>query len=117
MTKANLQKGGSTMSFEERRINERRPFVESIRYFVSMIELEKIDDLEEIYNEAISIDISKGGLGMITSSPLKKGDVLFFGHEIRVENTKTISSSVRWVREVENNRHMVGLKFYPYINP
>jgi len=104
------------MSFEERRIHERRPFVETIRYFVSMSELEKIDNLEEIYNEAVSVDISEGGLAMVTPFPLKKGDILFFEHEIKIEDVKTMASIVRWVREIEHNRHLVGMEFFAYID-
>jgi len=107
------------MSSEERRIYERRPFAEPIKYFVtvsSTSELEKIDNLEEIYNEGCSVDISEGGLGMITPFSLKKGDVLFFDHEIKIDKVKTMASIVRWTREIGNNRHLVGMEFFTDID-
>jgi hypothetical protein len=92
----------------------RRSFVELIRYFVSVSsikELEKVNNLENIGHDGISIDISEGGLGMITDYSLKKGDVLFFEKEIKIDDMVVNASIVRWAREIDDNKYRVGLEF------
>lgn len=105
--------------FSKQRRYERRPFVEPIRYFVTVSdtgELENIDYLEEIYSEGISVDISEGGLGMITDYPLTTGDILFFEHELKTNGIIAKASIVRWTKEIEDNRYRVGMEFIAYVN-
>lgn len=98
------------MSSEEKREYVRRPFTEPVRYFISV---SKAGELMKIYNEGVSVDISEGGLGMITDFSLKVGDTLFFEHDIKVRNNIIAwASIVRWIREIENKRYRVGLKFF-----
>ena len=92
----------------ERRKYERIPHVEPIRYYLTAL---RMDRLEKIYNEGVSVDISKGGLGMVTDFPLTRGDVLYFEPEIKINDSKESISIVRWALEVEENKYRVGIEF------
>jgi hypothetical protein len=96
------------MSTEEKRKYERKPFVTTTRYYLTALRTEK---LEKIYNDAVTVDVSEGGLGMITDYPLASGDILYFSHEIKVSNVVAKSAIVKWVKEIEGNRYRVGLEF------
>jgi len=96
------------MSIEEKRRYERRPFVRTIKYYLTAPDIE---ELKKIEFDAISVDISEGGLGMITDYPFVPGDMLFFKDEIKVNDFVVKSSTVRWAREIEENRCRVGLEF------
>jgi hypothetical protein len=99
------------MSFAEKRKHERKPFIKNIRYYLPAPHR----DRDRIYSNGDSIDISEGGLGMITYFPLMRGDILFFEPEIKTNGIMAKSSVVRWVREHDNDRkYRVGLEF---INP
>ena len=70
-----------------------------------------MDKLEKIYNDGVSVDISHGGLGMITNFPLTRGDVLYFEPEIKLNDSTENISIVRWALEIEKNKYRVGLEF------
>ncbi len=42
-------------------------------------------ELRRIYDTAVSVDISAGGLGMLTDYPLEEGHVLTFEDEYKYE--------------------------------
>ena len=92
------------MSIEERRRYQRRPFVKPIRYYLRALHM-------EIRYNGVSVDISKGGIGIITNFPLMKGDILYFEPEIKVNEHVEKSSIVRWVKEIEYSRYRVGMEF------
>ena len=95
-------------SFGEKRRYERKPFFEKIRYYLLATYREK----DRIYSHGSGIDISFGGLGMITDFPLMRGDVLFFEPEIKVNGIMAKSSVVRWIKEFDDDRkYRVGLEF------
>ena len=94
---------------QEKRKYARRPFVQVIRYFPYHHNLEKSTD---ITCEGVTVDISERGLGMITDFPLKKGDILFFEPEIKVNDSKTMVSTVTCAREIEKDIYRVGLKIF-----
>jgi len=48
---------------------------------------------------------------MITEYPLKTGDILFFEDVIKINKIVTKASIVRWKKEIEKNRYLVGLEF------
>lgn len=103
-----------TISSKTKRAYKRRPSIEPVRYFLAV---SKMGDLMKIFNEGVSVDISEGGLGMITPFSLRTGDVLFFDSDIKIKNNIVAKASiVRWVREIENNRFRVGVKFFAYID-
>jgi len=93
---------------QERRKYGRRPFVQVIRYSP----FQHLEELSEIACEGVSVDISEKGLGMITDCSLKKGDILFFEPEIKVDDSTAIVSTVKWAREIERDVYRVGLKIY-----
>jgi hypothetical protein len=93
----------------EKRKYERRPFVKVFRYYIQPPHMEKI---KKIGCEGVSTDISKGGLGMVTDYPLRRGDVLFFEPEIDANDFTVKASTVAWASEIENNIYRVGLEFH-----
>jgi len=98
------------MSFEERRKYTRRPFTERMRYFTPVLTTE---GFMKIYGDGDTVDLSEGGLGMITPFLLKKGDIVFFEHDLRIkDNIVAKASTVKWARKIERNRYRVGLKFF-----
>ncbi len=94
------------MSLEEKRRYERKPFVQQIKFYMPAFHREK----DRIYSYGDSVDISEGGLGMITHFPLMRGNILFFDPEIKVNGIVAESSVVRWVKEIDS-KYRVGLEF------
>jgi c-di-GMP-binding flagellar brake protein YcgR len=75
-----------------------------------------MERLELIPGNGVSVDISEGGLGMITDHALNKGDILFFEKEIKEEEIKInkiapVAAIVRWAKEIEQNKYRAGLVF------
>ena len=93
---------------QEKRKYERRPLAKVIRYSP----YHDLGKSTEIACEGVTVDISERGLGMITDYPLKKGDVLFFEPEIKVNDSTAKVATVKWVREIEKDKYRVGLKIY-----
>jgi len=93
---------------QEKRKYERRPFAKVIRYSP----YQHLGKSTEIACEGVTFDISERGLAMITDYPLKKGDVLFFEPEMKVNDSAAKVASVKWVREIEKDKYRVGLKIY-----
>ncbi len=96
------------MSTEKRKY-ERKPYVSHIRFYLIA---SYTDQSEKHYGEGVSVDISKKGLGIITNYTLKKGDVLYFDPEIKVNDSTESTSIVRWVSEIKENKYRVGLEFF-----
>ena len=68
---------------------------------------------QEKIHTGLIVDISKGGLGMITDHPLEVGTILVFDEEvgIRINNISVNAFITRWAREAQKNRYRVGLEF------
>jgi len=92
------------MSFEERRKFERRPFAESIRFHLKALDM-------KINRAGVSVDISKGGLGMITDFPLSIGDILYFEDEIKVDDLVAKSATVKWASQLQRHIYRLGMEF------
>jgi hypothetical protein len=108
-----LEQGDDNMSFEEKRKYERRPFVKPIKYSLQDLHTGK---LALISGDGVSVDISEGGVGMITDYALKRGNILFFEEKIKEEEIKInkitpIAAIVRWAKEFEHNKYRAGLVF------
>jgi hypothetical protein len=108
-----LEHEDDNVSFEEKRKYERIPFVKHIEYSLQDMDMER---LELIPGNGVSVDISEGGLGMITDHALNKGDILFFEKEIKEEEIKInkiapVAAIVRWAKEIEQNKYRAGLVF------
>lgn len=93
------------MPVENRRKYLRTHYISPIKYHVV--------GLEKIHAGGLSVDISKGGLGMITGYPLEVGNILVFEEdfEFKTDNISVNTSIVRWTREIEKDRYRVGLEF------
>lgn len=96
------------MPTKERRKYVRRLFVKAIRYYLPA---SHIGESEVVHGDTASIDISEGGLGMITDYPLKEDDMLVFKSEIKVINIIATSAVVKWAKAVKKNKYRVGLEF------
>jgi len=86
----------------------RTPFVKHIKYSVSASDM---NESMHTRDTAVSIDISKGGLGIITSCYLDAGRVLTFEDEIKINSITAKSAIVRWAEKINGNNYRVGLKF------
>jgi hypothetical protein len=98
------------MPFTEKRKHERRPYVKPLRYHLAASDMDKLRT-GEIEYEGMSFDISKGGLGIITSHPLNEGDILFFKDEIKVNTLVATSGVVKWVLRLADTTYRSGLEF------
>ncbi len=103
-----LEQEYDDMSIEEKRKYERRSFVKPIKYSLQDIHTGK---LALTFGNGVSVDISEGGVGMITNHALKKGDILFFEEGTKINKITPIASIVRWVKEIEQNKYRAGLVF------
>ncbi len=90
------------------RKDTRTPFIKPVKYSVTVLEMR---ELRRIYNTAISVDISAGGLGMLTGYSLEEGHVLNFENEINMKGITAKSAIVRWSGKLNGNNYRVGLKF------
>ncbi len=68
-------------------------------------------NLDTIHNIGVAVNISKGGLGMITDYLLKEGYILIFEDEIAINNITAKASIVKWARKVGNDRYQIGSEF------
>ena len=68
-------------------------------------------ELKKIYHTGVSVDISEGGLGMITDYPLKAGDILTFEDGVKSSNITAKIAIVRWTQNIEGKKYRVGLRF------
>ena len=86
---------------------KRKPFVRAAKYILNVPEPQ-----EPIgYNLAVSLDISNGGIGIITEFPLEKGQVVTFEEGIPIDMfTSKRAAVVRWSGKV-NGKYRAGLKF------
>lgn len=87
---------------------KRRPFISPFEYSVSDSNLQKLDRARDI---VLSVDISAGGIGIITESPLDRGFVLTFQEEIQIgEGIFKKAAVVRWQGKIDS-KYRVGLEF------
>lgn len=94
---------------EDLREYTRLPFISIIRYSVSVVDSR---ELKKISEGAVSVDICKGGLGMIANYPLEAGHVLVFEDEIKtINHIKARAAIVRWTGKLEDDKYRVGVEF------
>jgi len=92
------------MSFVERRRYERRPFDKPIIFHLKALDT-------KINRAGVSVDISKGGLGMIADFPLSIGDILYFEDEIKVDDLVAKSATVKWASQLQRHIYRLGMEF------
>jgi c-di-GMP-binding flagellar brake protein YcgR len=92
------------------RRHARTSIVMPIQYSAIVVNLR---ELKKIYKTAEIVDISNGGVGILTGYSLEKGHVLIFKKEIATNGRKAKVAVVRWVKKVEGeiDKYRAGLKF------
>jgi len=96
------------MTSEFRRKYVREYHVSIIRYYLNVLDMEKP---KEVYGTGVLVDISAGGLGLLTQYPLEVGHFLLFEDGNMMNNITAKASVVRWTREIEDKTFRVGLEF------
>jgi hypothetical protein len=96
------------MSGDFRRKHPREYHVSFVRYFLNVSNLGKV---KEVYDVGVSVDISSGGLGLITRYPLEVGHCLLFENVNMVNNMRVAVSVVRWAEKFRDQMFRVGLEF------
>ncbi len=90
------------------REHERSPFVKPLRY--SVLPDEKTEK-GKITKTGVSVDISMGGLGIITDYPLREGNVLNFENGIKRKNDRLKKAAVvKWAGKMYG-KYRIGLAF------
>ena len=90
------------------REHERSPFVKPLRYSFSY---DKKAEKKRITRTGVSVDISKGGLGIITDYPLHEGNMLTFENGIKMKNEKLRKAAVvKWSGKMYG-KYRIGLAF------
>jgi len=92
----------------ESRKYERISFVSPIRYSINVSNMYNLDTM---HNIGVAVNISEGGLGMVTDYSLKEGNVLIFEDEIEINNITAKASIVKWARKVGVDRYQIGSEF------
>ncbi len=87
---------------------ERKPFVAPINYYLLVTNMGK---LEKINGKGVLVDISEGGLGMITDYPLEIEHILILQDKVNINNITAKASVVKWALEMEKNKYRVGMEF------
>jgi len=96
------------ISYEVERRYERKPFVQRMQYFLRE---SYMGETKTIHKEAVSVDISEGGIGIETDYPLEKGNILYFEPAIRIDDLEAVCCIVRWSIRIEFNKYRAGLEF------
>jgi hypothetical protein len=91
-----------------RRKHPREYHVTFVRYSLNVFYMGKV---KEVYDIGVSVDVSTGGLGLITRYPLEVGHCLLFENVNMVNNIRADTSVVRWAQEFRDQMFRVGLEF------
>lgn len=83
-------------------------FVRQLRYSLNTHNTK--EDIS-VYGTAVSVDISRGGIGIFTTYPLNEGQVLTFERRIKTQDVQAQSAVVKWSGKIDGDRYRVGLKF------
>jgi len=86
----------------------RAPFVAPVTYSVSFFDMRA---LKEINGIAVSVDIGKGGMEILTDIPLEEGHVLTFEDAITMkDHIAKKAAIVKWTGKIDG-KYRVGLQF------
>ena len=107
----NLSEGGFNKSYmftKDLRSHERNPFVESLEYSVTV---ENFKSLRKINEVAVTIDLSKKGIGILINHPLEAGHVLTFKNNRKAHIPLATTAIVKWSDRIDDTTYRAGLKF------
>ena len=92
----------------EKRRSARSAYENRIQFELSSIAAE---ELMPVKREAVGVDISEEGIGLITNYPLKKDEVLKLYFPLNsIRTTLPVFARVAWATSVEK-RFRVGMQF------
>jgi len=92
----------------ELRGNTREPITIPVQYSVV---ISKLMEFKKITDSAVAVDISRGGIGLLTRFLLETGHVMIFDNQIKINDITAKIGVVRWVDRSNNSMYRVGLKF------
>jgi hypothetical protein len=92
----------------ELRGNTREPITIPVQYSVV---ISKLMEFKKITDSAVAVDISRGGIGLLTRFLLETGHVMIFDNQIKINGITAKIGVVRWVDRSNNCKYRVGLKF------
>jgi hypothetical protein len=90
------------------RRHERDSFVESLEYSVTV---EGLKSLRKINEVAVTIDLSKKGIGILINHPLEAGHVLIFKNNGKTHIPLATTAIVKWSDRIDDTTYRAGLKF------
>lgn len=89
-------------SFNNTRQHERRAYVDTIDYSVSIYEF---SGLKRLNLKCQTVDISEGGIGILADLALESGHVVIVKYERDIK-----TGIVRWTRK-QDSAYRVGIRF------
>ncbi len=93
---------------EERRSSPRSAFDRPIQFDLNYVDAQGLITIEQ---EGAGVDISQNGLGLLTSYPLKKDEVLRLHFPLDVvDTTLPVFAKVAWAK-LTDKKFRVGLEF------
>jgi hypothetical protein len=96
------------MFTKDRRSHERDPFFESLEYSVTVENLKRLRKINEV---AVTVDLSKKGIGILINHPLEAGDVLIFKNNGKAHIPLATTAIVKWSNRIDDTTYRAGLKF------
>jgi len=96
------------MFTKDLRTHERNPFVESLEYSVTVMNFKNLRKINEV---AVTIDLSKKGIGILINHPLEAGHVLIFKNNGKVHIPLATMAIVKWSDRIDDTTYRAGLKF------
>jgi len=108
----NLSEGGfnkNHMFTKDLRSHERNSFVESLEYSVTVEDFKRLRKINEV---AVTIDLSKKGIGILLNHPIEAGHVLTFKNNGRKAHIPLATTAiVKWSDRIDDTTYRAGLKF------
>jgi|WetSurSiteA1Bulk_404760.scaffolds.fasta_scaffold67408_2 c-di-GMP-binding flagellar brake protein YcgR len=92
----------------ELRESTREPISIPVQYSVV---ISKFREMEKITDSAVAVDISTGGIGLLTRFLLEAGHIMIFDNQIKMNGITAKIGVVRWVDRSDNSMYRAGLKF------
>ena len=92
----------------ELREDARRYWSHSFQFSVI---IPKFKMVEKIPGIAVSVDVSRGGIGLVTETPVEAGQVIIFENELKMHEISAKIAIVKWIDRSTDNQYRVGLQF------
>ncbi len=96
------------MFIKDLRSHERNPFFESLEYSVTVENLKRLRKINEV---AVTINLSKKGIGILINHPLEAGHVLTFKNNTKAHIPLATTAIVKWSDRIDDTTYRAGLEF------